>query len=146
MNISIGNTAYKNPTTKYDSIQFAIKEGSGNEVSNSELGNARSGGPWKYLAAPATQTFTKLKLVESTNESSHIFTGTNVTLAFSWGNFFGNDSPCAYYNKLYHDGSLDDLGDDTQIVNAIYQEMDDLSKAFASGTLTLTATLVVSGQ
>ena len=148
VNISIGNTAYKNPTTKYDSIKFAIKEGSGNEVKSAgnKIGNARSGNSWKYLTAPATQTFTELKLVESTNESSHIFTGTNVALTFSWGDFFGNDSPCAYYNKLYHNSSLDDLGGDTQIVNAIYQEMDALSKAFASKTLTLTATLAVSSD
>ncbi len=146
IDIAIGNTAYAEPTTKYDSIQFAIKKGSGNEVSENKLGTARTDGPWNYLSAPATQTFTELKLVESTNASSHIFTGTDVTLTFSWGDFFGNDSPCAYYNKLNRDGSLNHLENDTEKVNAIYQEMDALSKAFTSKTLTLTATLAVSGQ
>ena len=146
VDIVIGNTAYE--ANAYNAIQFAIKTGAGNEVSTSSLGNGvRSDSNWTYLAAPVTQTFAELGITKgSGNNSAHVFTGTNVDINFGWGTFFGGDTPCAYYNGLYHGDKLNGLGDDNAIVNAIYNEMNAMFSALNGKTITLEATLIVNGQ
>ena len=144
--IVIGNTAYEENT--YNAIQFAIKKGAGNEVASSLLGEGvRTGKDWTYLAAPVTQTFEELGISKgSGNDSAHVFSGSNVDINFGWGTFFYEDTPCAFYNELYHGSKLTGIGDDNAIVNAIYNEMDAMSRALKGKTITLEATLIVKGQ
>lgn len=142
VNITIGHAAQE--TNGYDGIEFAIT-GTNNEIQSAgnKLGTARSGGPWIYLAAPATKTFTELGLTDEDGTSAITWTGSKVAITFDWGTFFGGDTPCTYYNTLYNGNSLSSIGDENAIVDAIYSEMSAMKTAFeTTKTITLTATLV----
>ena len=142
VNITIGHAAQED--NDYDGIEFAIT-GTNNEIQSAgnKLGTARSGSSWTYLAAPATKTFEQLGLTDKDGTSAITWTGSNVEIAFDWGNFFGGKTPCTYYNTLYNDGNLATIGDDSAIVDAIYSEMSAMQTAFTTtNTITLTATLV----
>lgn len=142
VNITIGRAAQEDKN--YDGIEFAIT-GTNNEIQSAgnKLGTARSGGPWTYLAAPATKTFTELGLTDEDGTSAITWTGSKVAIAFDWGTFFGGDTPCTYYNTLYNGNKLSSIGDENAIVDAIYSEMSAMQTAFeTTETITLTATLV----
>lgn len=142
VDIVIGKAAQEE--NNYDGIKFAIT-GTQNTVTSSgnKLGNARSGESWTYLAAPATVTFDQLGLTKKDTTSAFTYSGQNIKVNFDWGNFFGNETPCTYYNRLYAAGSLNSLGDANTIVDAIYAEMTAMDTAFqTTSTITLTATLV----
>lgn len=142
VDIVIGKAAQKEKN--YDGIEFAIT-GTQNTVASSDnkLGTARTGKSWTYLAAPATVTFQSLGLTDGSTASAVTYTGQDIKIAFDWGTFFGGETPCTYYNGLYAAGSLDAIGDDNDIVDAIYSEMTTMDTAFeTTSTITLTATLV----
>ena len=143
VDITIGHGAQEK--NGYDGIEFAIT-GTNNEIQSAgnKLGTARSGGgPWTYLTAPETKTFTELGLTNEGGTSAITWTGSNVEIAFDWGTFFGCDTPCTYYNTLYNGGNLSSIGNDNAIVDAIYSEMSAMKAAFTTTkTITLTATLV----
>lgn len=142
VDIVIGNAAQEE--NNYDGIEFAIT-GTQNTVASADnkLGSARSGASWTYLAAPATVTFEELGLTSGATASAVTFKGENIPINFDWGTFFGGKTPCTYYNGLYAAGSLSDIGDDNDIVDAIYTEMTAMEKAFkTTNKITLTAKLV----
>lgn len=142
VDIVIGNAAQAE--NNYDGIEFAIT-GAQNTVASSDnkLGTARSGESWAYLAAPKTVTFESLGLTNGKTASAVTYTGQDIKIAFDWGTFFGGNTPCTYYNGLYAAGSLSSIGDDNDIVDAIYTEMTAMDTAFqTTSTITLTATLV----
>ena len=142
VDITIGHAAQEE--NDYDGIEFAIT-GTNNEIQSTgnKLGTARSGDSWTYLAAPETKTFEELGLTDEDGTSAITWTGSKVPIVFRWGNFFGGETPCTYYNTLYNGNKLSSIGDDSAIVDAIYSEMSAMETAFkTTKTITLTATLV----
>ena len=116
-------------------VTFSI-ESAWNTVSESKIGDKRTGGPWTYLKAPT------LKLPAATGEGSvkTITVTTGTELAFSWGTFFGEGtSPCEFYNEKFKEAS-DQTTENAQL---IVDELAAMKKACEDNgsKLTLKATL-----
>lgn len=97
----------------------------------------------KYIAAPAEITLTKgSTYTESTDGSGNtVWEITNKKLTFQWGDYFGNSSPCTYYNSFYDEE--DEPTEPTQAdVDAVAKEMKAMADAFlAQSTIHLTLQL-----
>ncbi len=86
----------------------------------------------KYIAAPAEITLTKDSTYkESTDNSGNkVWEITNKTLSFQWGDYFGNSSPCTYYNSFYDE---EEEPEPTQAdIDAVAKEMKAMADAFAA--------------
>ena len=94
----------------------------------------------KYIAAPAEITLTKDSTYTETTDGSgnKVWEITNNKLTFQWGDYFGNSSPCTYYNSFY-----DEEEEPTQAdVDAVAKEMKAMADAFeAQPTIYLTLQL-----
>lgn len=97
----------------------------------------------KYIAAPAEITLTKdSTYTESTDGSGNtVWEITTKKLTFQWGDYFGNSSPCTYYNSFYDDE--EEPTEPTQAdVDAVAKEMKAMADAFtAQPTIHLTLQL-----
>lgn len=85
----------------------------------------------KYIAAPAEITLTKDSTYTETEENGNkVWEITNKKLTFQWGDYFGNSSPCTYYNSFYDE---EDEPEPTQAdVDAVAKEMKAMADAFAA--------------
>lgn len=84
----------------------------------------------KYIAAPAEITLTKgSTYTESTDGSGNtVWEITNKKLTFRRGDYFGNSSPCTYYNSFYDE---EEEPEPTQAdVDAVANEMKAMADAF----------------
>ena len=67
------------------------------------------------------------------------YTATGVTIQiFDWGDFFNNKAPSVYYNGLFGDGTIENTTGD---VNAVYNELTALQKAFDGKEIFIKATV-----
>lgn len=84
----------------------------------------------KYIAAPAEITLTKDSTYTETDDESgnKVWEITNKKLTFQWGDYFGNSSPCTYYNSFYEGEEEPTQAD----VDAVAKEMKAMADAFAA--------------
>lgn len=97
----------------------------------------------KYIAAPAEITLTKDSTYKETTDGSgnRVWEITNKKLTFQWGDYFGNSSPCTYYNSFYDEE--EEPTEPTQAdIDAVANEMKAMADAFlAQSTIHLTLQL-----
>lgn len=129
--IKYGNDSVLKPTK----VTFSI-ESSWNTVSENKIGEKRTGDSWTYLTAPT------LELPAATGDEEGVKTITVASgkeLTFSWGSFFGDKSPCEFYNEKFTNAA-DQTTENAQL---IVDELTAMKKAFSDhgNTLTLRATL-----
>lgn len=93
----------------YDYLAFSMMTGADGDVAmpttstSTFTGNdAREGdGPWTYVDAPANILKASWgEGVAKDGYTTYTFTGEGLTYKFSWGSFFGNVSPCHFYNEV----------------------------------------------
>lgn len=137
-------------TSTYDKITFAVNPDtllSGTDILGSTISKRTT--DLKYIdvsTADLDLTLSELTQGETTNGVTS-YTG-SFTLTFKWGAFFGDVSPCTYYNNLKY-GSGESAAEDTDAdlfanQSKVYQEMDAFYKAYNGKDIKVTATLSAS--
>lgn len=137
--ITLGKDA--TPPTKITmSIAESGKYNKQNTATTYHFGKRVGESGLKYIAAPAEITLTKDSTYTETTDGSgnKVWEITNNKLTFQWGDYFGNSSPCTYYNSFY-----DEEEEPTQAdVDAVAKEMKAMADAFeAQPTIHLTLQL-----
>lgn len=112
-----------------------IKDNAMNKVTDNKLGDKRSGQSWHYLNAPAKVEFDNSDIIdEEEGQTSYTYSISKTTLDFTWGDFFGGDSPATFYNTKFASGATKE---DVDNIVAELEAMRNLNEK----TLVLTAKL-----
>lgn len=95
-------------------------------INKRDLGEAQN---YTYIDLDADFTGFNVEAAASTDEGNlNVLTWTNVPYEFSWGTFFGGDSPATYYNNTFPNNSATSADADN-----IQKELDALHDAFMTG-------------
>ena len=129
--ITLGKDA-KLPKKITMSIEAGEKYNKQNTATTYLFKGHAEGSGLKYIAAPAEITLTKDSTYTETtdpNSGNKVWLITNKKLAFQWGDFFDNKSPCKYYNSFYDEE--EEPTEPTQAdIDAVAKEMKAMADAF----------------
>lgn len=119
-----------------------IKDNAKNKVTDNKLGEKRTGESWHYLNAPAKVEFDNTDIIgeEESGQTSYTYLISKTTLDFTWGDFFGGESPASFYNTKFASGAT------KEDVDNIVAELEAMRTALNEKTLVLTAKLAFTAN
>ncbi len=120
-----------------------IQDNAKNKVTDNKLGGKRSGTSWHYLNAPAKVKFDNSNIIGGDvdgAQTNYTYSISATTLDFTWGDFFGEESPASFYNTKFASGAT------KEDVDNIVAELEAMRTALNEKTLVLTAKLAFTAN